>query len=157
MLCFRNPCDTIAVSQGFFCSETKVSLDFCLRIKTGAFREAFIKPEPPAWELNAKVIDFIFFSSKKSKQGKARDFETPADKMFRITKKMMIYGRAYFKGDVIGEITDIGFSNVDQVIDRLVEQLPKDIPIGCMVQFRLMNCDSKKEVVYERSKGKGFM
>ena len=76
----------------------------------------------PAWELNAKVIDFIFFSSKKSKQGKARDFETPADKMFRITKKMMIYGRAYFKGDVIGEITDIGFSNVDQVIDRLVEQ-----------------------------------
>ena len=111
----------------------------------------------PAWELNAKVIDFIFFSSKKSKQGKARDFETPADKMFRITKKMMIYGRAYFKGDVIGEITDIGFSNVDQVIDRLVEQLPKDIPTGCMVQFRLMNCDSKKEVVYERSKGKGFM
>ena len=80
-----------------------------------------------------------------------------ADKMFRITKKMMIYGRAYFKGDVIGEITDIGFSNVDQVIDRLVEQLPKDIPTGCMVQFRLMNCDSKKEVVYERSKGKGFM
>jgi hypothetical protein len=46
---------------------------------------------------------------------------------------------------------------VDQVIDRLVEQLPKDIPTGCMVQFRLMNCDSKKEVVYERSKGKGFM
>ena len=92
-----------------------------------------------------------------AKQGKARDFETPADKMFRITKKMMIYGRAYFKGDVIGEITDIGFSNVDQVIDRLVGQLPKDIPTGCMVQFRLMNCDSKKEVVYERSKGKGFM
>ena len=70
---------------------------------------------------------------------------------------MMIYGRAYFKGDVIGEVTDIGFSNVDQVIDRLVGQLPKDIPTGCMVQFRLMNCDSKKEVVYERSKGKGFM
>lgn len=111
----------------------------------------------PAWELNAKVIDFIFFSSKKSKQGKARDFEAPADKMFRISKKMMIYGRAYFKGDVIGEVTDIGFSNVDQVIDRLVGQLPKDIPTGCMVQFRLMNCDSKKEVVYERSKGKGFM
>ena len=39
----------------------------------------------PAWELNAKVIDFIFFSSKKSKQGRARDFETPADKMFRIS------------------------------------------------------------------------
>ena len=105
---------------------------------------------------NAKVIDFIFFSSKKSKQGKARDIEEPADKMFRISKKMMIYGRAYFKGDVVSELTDIGFSNVDQVISKLAAKLPSDIPTGCTVQFRLMNCDSKKEVVYERSKGKGF-
>lgn len=67
---------------------------------------------------------------------------------------MMIYGRAYFKGDVIGEITDIGFSNVDQVIDRLVELLPKDIPTGCMVQFRLMNCDSKRKLYMKEAKGK---
>ena len=107
-------------------------------------------------ELNAKVIDFIFFSSKKSKQGKAKDIETSEDKLFRISKKMMIYGRAYFKGDVVSELTDIGFSNVDEVIAELVKQLPKDIPTGCTVQFRLLNCDSRKEVVYERSKGKGF-
>lgn len=110
----------------------------------------------PAWELNAKVIDFIFFSSKKSKQGKAKDIEASEDKLFRISKKMMIYGRAYFKGDVLSELTDIGFSNVDQVITRLATKLPDDIPTGCAVQFRLMNCDSKREVVYERSKGKGF-
>ncbi len=110
----------------------------------------------PAWELNAKVIDFIFFSDEKSKQGKARNLEAPEDKLFRISKKMMIYGRAYFKGKVVGELTDIGFSNVDEVIAELVKQLPKDIPTGCNVQFRLLNCDSQKEVVYERSKGKGF-
>lgn len=110
----------------------------------------------PAWELNAKVIDFIFFSSKKSKQGKARDFEAPKDALFRISPKRMIYGRAYFKGDVVAELTDIGFSNVDEVIARLVKQLPKDIPTGCNVQFRLTNCDTQKEAVYERSKGKGF-
>ena len=69
----------------------------------------------------------------------------------------MIFGRAYIKGDVIGEITDIGFSNVNHVIVILVVHLTNDISTGCMVQFRLMNCDSKKEVVYERSKGKGFM
>ena len=89
----------------------------------------------PAWNLNAKVIE---------------------DKLFRISKKMMIYARAYFKGKVVGELTDIGFSNVDEVIAELVKQLPKDIPTGCNVQFRLLNCDSQKEVVYERSKGKGF-
>lgn len=110
----------------------------------------------PAWELNAKVIDFIFFSNKKSKQGTARDLEEPKDAMFRITKKMMIYGRAYFKGNLVGELTDIGFSNVREVISCLVKQLPGDIPVGSTVVFRLTNCDSQREAVYERSKGKGF-
>lgn len=110
----------------------------------------------PAWRLNAKVIDFIFFSDEKSKQGKARDIEAPADKLFRISKKMMIRGRAYFKGKVVSEFTDIGFSNVDQVIAKLARELPSDIPTGCTVQFRITNCDTQKEVVYERSKGKGF-
>lgn len=110
----------------------------------------------PAWNLNAKVIDFIFFSDEKSKQGKALDFEETKDAMFRITKKRMIYARAYFKGKVVGELTDIGFSNVDEVIAALVKQLPKNIPVGCTVQFRLTNCDTQREAVYERSKGKGF-
>ncbi|MDY4020125.1 MULTISPECIES: phage integrase SAM-like domain-containing protein [Bacteroidales] len=110
----------------------------------------------PAWELNAKVIDFIFYSDKPSKQGKAKDLDEPKDKMFRISKRMMIYGRAYFKGKIVGEVTDIGFNTVEDVINVLVKQLPSDIPIGCTVQFRLTNCDSQREVVYERSKGKGF-
>lgn len=110
----------------------------------------------PAWTLNAKVIDFVFFSDKPSKQGKARDVEQPEEKLFRISKKMMIYGRAYFKGKVIAELTDIGFGTVDAVIAALVEKITLDIPQGCEVQFRITNCDSQKEVIYERTKGKGF-
>lgn len=111
----------------------------------------------PAWELNAKVIDFIFFSDKKSKQGrKAYDIEEAQDKMFRISKRMMIYGRAYFMGKIVGEVTDIGFDTVDDVMSVLIKQLPTDIPNGCKVLFRLKNCDSQREVVYEKTKGKGF-
>ncbi|EJW98683.1 transposase, partial [gut metagenome] len=110
----------------------------------------------PAWKLNAKVIDFIFFTNKKSKQGEAKDPEKPQNIFFRISPKMMIYARAYFKGEVMAEVTDIGFSNVDEIINRLTPMLRKDIPEGCVVQFRLLNCDSQKEAVYERSKGKGF-
>ncbi len=110
----------------------------------------------PAWELNAKVIDFIFFSDEKSKQGKAKDMEESKELYFRISKKMMIYARAYFKGKVIAEVTDIGFNTVDDVIKRLAPYFPKDMPEGCAVQFRLQNCDSHKEIVYERTKGKGF-
>lgn len=36
---------------------------------------------------------------------------------------MMVYGRAYFKGKVLSEFTDIGFSNVDEVIERLASGL----------------------------------
>lgn len=110
----------------------------------------------PAWKLNAKVIDFIFFSDAPSKQGQAKDVEAPQDKMFRISKKMMIRGRAYFKGKVLAELNDIGFGTVDAVIEALAKQLPNDIPVGCTVHFRIENCDSQREVVYERTKGKGF-
>ena len=110
----------------------------------------------PAWELNAKVIDFIFFSNATSKQGKARDLEESGDKLFRISKKMMIRGRAYFMGEVLSEINDIGFSTVQQVIKALAAKLPKkDIPTGCAVQFRIQNLDKGSEIVYEHTKGKG--
>jgi hypothetical protein len=91
----------------------------------------------PAWNLNAKVIDFIFFSNKASKQGKAKDIERGEDKLFRLSPKRMVYARAYFKGEVLAEVTDIGFTTVDSVIDRLTEQLPTSIPTGCMLQFRI--------------------
>jgi len=110
----------------------------------------------PAWTLNAKVIDFVFFSNERSKQGKAKDIEQPEDKLFRLSKKMMVYGRAYFKGEVLAELTSIGFGTVDSVIEALAEKLPDTIPTGCEVQFRIKNCDSQREAVYERTKGKGF-
>ena len=69
---------------------------------------------------------------------------------------MMIRARAYFKGEVVAELTNIGFSNINQVITSLTLDLPKNMPVGCTVQFRITNCDSKQEMVYERSKGKGF-
>lgn len=110
----------------------------------------------PAWELNAKVIDFVFFSNAPSKQGKAKDVEQPEDKLFRLSKKTMVYARAYFKGEVIAELTDIGFGTVDAVIGALAEKIRSDIPVGCEVQFRIRNVDSGREIVYERTKGKGF-
>lgn len=83
-----------------------------------------------------------------------RNLESPAEKMFRITKKMMIYGRAYFKGEVIAEVTDIGFDTVDDVISALANQLPNDIPVGCNVQFRLTNCDSQKKQYMSEAKAR---
>lgn len=110
----------------------------------------------PAWELNAKVIDFIFFSTAKSKQGAAKSVEEPQGKLFRLSPKRMVYARAYFRGEILAEVSDIGFGTVEEVIDRLTPQLPATIPEGCAVQFRIKDLDAEREAVYERTKGKGF-
>ncbi|MDE6835598.1 MAG: site-specific integrase [Muribaculaceae bacterium] len=110
----------------------------------------------PAWELNAKVIDFIFFSTAKSKQGMARSVEEPQGKLFRLSPKRMVYARAYFRGEILAEVSDIGFGTVEEVIDRLTPQLPTTIPEGCAVQFRIRDVDAEREAVYERTKGKSF-
>ena len=102
------------------------------------------------------MIDFIFFSTAKSKQGLAHDVEERKDTMFRIAPKYMIYARAYFRGEVLAEVSDIGFSNIDEIISRLAAKLPDSIPKRCAVQFRIKNVDTEREAVYERTKGKGF-
>lgn len=110
----------------------------------------------PAWELNKKVIDFIFFSTAKSKRAIAKDVDEPKDALFRISKKKMVEGTAFFKGEVLAHVKDIGFGTVNAVIKELVKQLPDTIPMRSMVQFIIKNVDNGKVVVYERMKGKGF-
>lgn len=110
----------------------------------------------PAWELNKKVIDFIFFSTAKSKRGMAKDVDEPKEALFRISKKMMVEGTAFFKGEVLAHLQDIGFGTVNAVIKELVKQLPDTIPHRTIIQFRIRNVDSGKEIVYEKMKGKGF-
>lgn len=152
---FRHTWGTVAQND---CGASVAEVAFGMNHSHGhTITRGYIKIDfTPAWDLNAKVIDFIFFSNAKSKQGMARGVEEPEDKLFRLSPKAMVYARAYFRGEVLAEVSDIGFGTIDAVVDRLVEQLPDTIPTGCAVQFRIRNLDSDREAVYERTKGKGF-
>ena len=110
----------------------------------------------PAWELNAKVIDFVFFSTKKSKQGRADDLDNPFAKQFKLSPKRMVNARAYFHGAVVAEFSDIGYSNIDAVITRLIPQLPDTIPARSEVTFRIKDIETGNEAIHVRTKGKGF-
>jgi hypothetical protein len=103
--------------------------------------------------LNEKVIDFIFFSTEK---GARQQHEDEASTFERFSAKQMIKGTVYFRGKVLGEVQDIGFNNVDEVIAALVPFVPDDVPVRSMVQFRIENCDKQQTAIYERMKGKGF-
>lgn len=152
---FRHTWGTVAQND---CGATIAEVGFAMNHSHGhTVTRGYLKIDfTPAWELNAKVIDFILFSKKRSKQGIAKDIDEPEDKLFRLSPKMMVYARAYYKGEVLAEITDIGFGTVDAVISALVEKLPETIPTRAAVQFRIKNVDSGREAVYERTKGKGF-
>ena len=152
---FRHTWGTVAQND---CDATIDEVAFAMNHSNGhAVTRGYIKLDfSPAWELNKKVIDFIFFSTAKSKQGKAQGVDEPKDEKFRISPKYMVYARAYFRGQVLAEVSDIGFSNIEEVIARLTPILPATIPERCAVQFRIRNVDTDQEVVYERTKGKGF-
>lgn len=107
----------------------------------------------PAWELNERVIDFILFSDKPSRRALN---ELQEESVFRISPRMLVRGCAFFRGRCVASFEDIGCSNVDEVIGRLVSELPDDIPVRSMVQFKIVNLDNGKVATYERMKGKGF-
>lgn len=152
---FRHTWGTVAQND---CGATIDEVAFAMNHSNGhAITRGYIKIDfSPAWELNKKVIDFIFFSTATSKQGMAHGLDETKNVLFRIAPKYMIYARAYFRGQILAEMSDVGFSNIDEVISRLVLQLPDTIPERCAVQFRIKNVDTDREVVYERTKGKGF-
>ena len=105
----------------------------------------------PAWLLNEKVVDFIFFTDKPSVR--ERQEEEPH---FRLSFRYQVHAEAYFQGKKLAELTDTGYNNVDDVIAKLAEQLPDDIPPRSMVMFKIENMDKGQTMVYQRMKGKGF-
>lgn len=154
---FRHTWGTVAQND---VGATIAEVAFAMNHSHGhAVTRGYIKLDfTPAWELNAKVVDFVLFSNKPSKlHAKAESGEGRAESaLFRLSPKMLVQAEAYFRGEVLASVHDIGFANIDEVITRLASQLPTTIPQRSAVQFRIANCDTGRTAVYERTKGKGF-
>ena len=99
----------------------------------------------PAWELNEKVIDYIFFSNEDidHREDPNRSFE-------RMSKYNLIRAKAFINGECISTIEDSGFTNIEQVIKRLLSSLSDDIPRPIKVQIKITNLDKRKVQLYQR-------
>lgn len=53
--------------------------------------------------------------------------------LFRFSRKHLVRGEVWYKGERHGEVEDVGFGNVDDVIRRLVPFVPEDVPQRAMV------------------------
>ncbi len=117
--------------------------------------QTYVKKDfSPAWELNDKVVEFIFFSDNPGKEELRRE-EKKLD-TDRISQNNLLRGTAFYKGKVVAEEEKTGFTNKGQLVALLMKRLPKDIPTGAIVQFVIENLDKGGKWMYEHQKGKGF-
>ena len=105
----------------------------------------------PAWVLNEKVVELVFFTEKKS----CRENRQQVSQSFRFSAKHLLRGTVYFRGRTLGVVEDIGFGNVDEVIATLRPYIPDDVPARSIVHFKIENLDKGQTVIYERQRGKG--
>lgn len=147
---FRHTWGTVAQND---CGASISEVAFAMNHSSGhKVTRGYIKIDfTPAWVLNEKVVDFIFFTDKPSVR--ERQEEEPH---FRLSFRYQVHGEAYFQGKKLAELTDTGYNNVDEVIAKLASQLPDDIPPRSMVMFKVENMDKGQTMVYQRMKGKGF-
>lgn len=143
---FRHTWATIAQNN---CGATLSEVDFGLNHahKTRLAR-TYVKIDfTPAWELNEKVIEKVFFSDEPSKASVKED---KAEVFERFSFKQMIRGTLYFRGKKIYMIEDVGFNNINEVIDTLMKHVPDTIPVRSTVQIRIENLDKKQSKDYMR-------
>ena len=62
----------------------------------------------------------------------------------------LIRGEAFICGNRVCVIEDSGFTNVEQVIMKLLVSLPNDISRPSKVQIKITNLDKKQTQLYQR-------
>ena len=140
---FRHSWATIAQNE---CGASLAEVDFGLNHSMNRMARVYVKIDySPAWTLNEQVIDFIFFSDKESRE-KSRDKSKTFE---RISKYNNVRAEAYVMGEKLCALEDTGFSNVDQIMDKLVTLLPKKVR-NTRVQFKITNVDKNLTQMYQR-------
>ena len=67
-----------------------------------------------------------------------------------MSKYNLIPVEAFVCGERVSTIEDSGFTNVEQVITRLLSSLHEDVPRPTKVQIKISNLDKKQTRLYQR-------
>ena len=67
----------------------------------------------------------------------------------RMSKYNLIRVEAFISGECVSVVEDSGFSNIEQVITKLLSSLT-DVPRPIKVQIKITNLDKKQIQLYQR-------
>ena len=144
---FRHTWATVAQNE---CGASLGDVDFGLNHAHGTrLARVYVKINfQPAWKLNEKVIEKIFFTDEKTSVKVSED--DTDDGVFRVNARQLTKGTMFFRGRPVASVEDIGFNNVDDVIRQLMKDVPGDIPPRSMVMIRIENKDKGRKQDYSR-------
>ena len=140
---FRHSWATIAQNG---CGASLGDVDFALNHSTFKMARVYTTIDySPAWELNEKVIDYIFFSNEdiENSEDSSNSFE-------RMSKYNLIRGEAFIGGNCVSLIEDSGFTNIEQVIAKILSSMSDNIPHPSKVQIKIINLDKNQTQLYQR-------
>lgn len=121
-------------------------VDFALNHSTYKMARVYTKIDySPAWELNEKVIDYIFFTNED-----IDNHEDSSNSFERMSKYNLIRGEAFISGECVSVIEDSGFTNVEHVITKVLMSMHDDVPRPTKVQIKITNLDKKQIQLYQR-------
>lgn len=144
---FRHTWATVAQNE---CGASIAEVAFALN-HTDKFKvtRRYIKIDfSPAWKLNEKVVEKIFFTNEKSKAHQMDENIILPDGV--IDQKDFIKGTLFYGGKVLATIEEVGFNNSDEVIEKLIKLFPGTLPASTMVQIRIENKDKGQTQDYSR-------
>ena len=140
---FRHSWATIAQSG---CGASLGDVDFALDHSTYKMARVYTKIDySPAWEMKEKVIDYLFFSDKEPEHN-----EDSSASFERMSKYNLIRGEAFISGERVSVIEDSGFTNVEQVIAKVLMSMHDDLPRPTKVQIKITNLDKRQIQLYQR-------
>ena len=67
-----------------------------------------------------------------------------------MSKYNLIRGEAFVSGERVSIIEDLGFTNVEQVITRLLSSLSDELERPTKVQIKITNLDKRQIQLYQR-------
>ena len=91
------------------------------------------------------MINYIIFSNEDidNREDSCKLFE-------RMSKYNLIRGEAFIRGERVSVIEDSGFTNVEQVIAKVLMSMHDDVPRPTKVQIKITNLDKKQIQLYQR-------
>ena len=73
----------------------------------------------------------------------------PKQSFVRFSNKYLMQASAYYKGKQLGIIEDIGFNNVDDIIEALRRFIPENLS-GQRIMYKIVNMDTNNTKILER-------